>query len=152
MANTNLTPTAVTREALRILHQKLNFVGTINRSYDSSFGNSGAKIGDSLKIRLPNVYTVRTGAALSSQDIVESSVTLAVQTQKGVDTTWTSDDLTLDIDDFGSRILEPAMSVLAANIEADVMNCYKDVANNVTDVGATLATVDVYASVEDPDR
>ena len=143
MANTNLTPTAVTREALRILHQKLNFVGTINRSYDSSFGNSGAKIGDSLKIRLPNVYTVRTGAALSSQDIVESSVTLAVQTQKGVDTTWTSDDLTLDIDDFGSRILEPAMSVLAANIEADVMNCYKDVANNVTDVGATLATVDV---------
>lgn len=143
MANTNLTPTAVTREALRILHQKLNFVGTINRSYDSSFGNSGAKIGDSLKIRLPNVYTVRTGAALSSQDIVESSVTLAVQTQKGVDTTWTSDDLTLDIDDFGSRILEPAMSVLAANIEADVMNCYKDVANNVTDVGATLATGDV---------
>ena len=43
MANTTLTPTAVTREALRILHQKLNFVGTINRSYDSSFGKSGAK-------------------------------------------------------------------------------------------------------------
>ena len=143
MANTTLTPTAVTREALRILHQKLNFVGTINRSYDSSFGNSGAKIGDSLKIRLPNQYTVRTGAALSSQDVSESSVTLQVATQKGVDTTWTSDDLTLDIDDFGSRILDPAMSTLAANIEADVMNCYKDVANNVTDVGATIDTGDV---------
>ena len=143
MANTTLTPTAVTREALRILHQKLNFVGTINRSYDSSFGNSGAKIGDSLKIRLPNQYSVRSGAALSSQDVSESSVTLQVATQKGVDTTWTSDDLTLDIDDFGSRILNPAMSTLAANIEADVMNCYKDVANNVTDVGATLATGDV---------
>ena len=143
MANTTLTPTAVTREALRILHQKLNFVGTINRSYDSSFGNSGAKIGDSLKIRLPNQYTVRTGAALSSQDVSESSVTLQVATQKGVDTTWTSDDLTLDIDDFGSRILEPAMSTLASNIEADVMNCYKDVANNVTDVGATIDTGDV---------
>ena len=143
MANTTLTPTAVTREALRILHQKLNFVGTINRSYDSSFGNSGAKIGDSLKIRLPNQYTVRTGAALSSQDVSESSVTLQVATQKGVDTTWTSDDLTLDIDDFGSRILDPAMSTLASNIEADVMNCYKDVANNVTDVGATIDTGDV---------
>jgi len=60
-----------------------------------------------------------------------------------VDTTWTSDDLSLDIDDFGSRILEPAMSVLAANIESDAMAMYKDVANNVTDVGATITTADV---------
>ena len=58
---TLLTPTAVTREALRLLHQKLNFVGTINRSYDDRFAKSGAKIGDSLSIRLPNQYTVRTG-------------------------------------------------------------------------------------------
>ena len=143
MANTTLTPTAVTREALRILHQKLNFVGTVNRSYDDSFGRSGAKIGDTLKIRLPNQYTVRTGASLSSQNVVESSVSLQVATQKGVDTTWTSDDLTLDIDDFGSRILEPAMSVLAANIESDAMSMFKDIYNNVTDVGATITTGDV---------
>ena len=83
MANTLLTPTAVTREALRILHQKLNFVGTINRSYDDRFAKSVAKIGDSLSIRKPNQYTVRTGAALSSQDVVEQSVTLQVATQKG---------------------------------------------------------------------
>tara|TARA_R110001599_G_scaffold163621_2_gene352987 strand:+ start:808 stop:2028 length:1221 start_codon:yes stop_codon:yes gene_type:complete len=146
MANTLLTPTAVTREALRILHQKLNFVGTINRSYDDRFAKSGAKIGDSLSIRKPNQYTVRTGAALSSQDVVEQSVTLQVATQKGVDTTFTSDDLTLDMDDFSDRILQPAMAVLGANIEADVMNCYKDVAQNVTDVGATITTADVMQS------
>jgi len=143
MANSNLTPTEVTREALRILHSKLNFVGTVNREYDSSFGKSGAKIGDSLKIRLPNQYTIRTGAALSSQDVTESSVTLQVATQKGVDTTWTSDDLSLDIDNFGKRILEPAMSVLAANIESDAMSMFKDVSNNVTDVGATITASDV---------
>ena len=123
MANTLLTPTAVTREALRVLHQKLNFVGTINRSYDDRFAKSGAKIGDSLTIRKPNQYTVRTGAALSSQDVAEQSVTLQVATQKGVDTTFTSDDLSLDMDDFSDRILQPAMAVLGANIEADVMNC-----------------------------
>jgi hypothetical protein len=44
MSNTVLTPTAVTREALRILHQKLNFIGSINRSYDDSFAQTGAKI------------------------------------------------------------------------------------------------------------
>lgn len=127
MANTILTPTAVTREAQRILHQKLNFVGSINRQYDSSFAQSGAKIGDSLKVRLPNQYTVRTGAALSTQDTTETSTTLQVATQKGVDLTFSSAELTLSLDDFSSRILEPAMAVLAANIEADALNMYKDV-------------------------
>ena len=116
MANTILTPTAVTREALRILHQKLNFVGSINRQYDSSFANSGAKIGNNLSIRLPNQYTVRTGANLSTQDTTETSVTLPVNTQKGVDLTFTSNELTMSLDDFSARILDPAMAVLAANI------------------------------------
>ena len=95
MANTLLTPTAVTREALRILHQKLNFVGSINRQYDDSFAQSGAKIGDSLKIRLPNQYTVRTGRPINVQDTAEASVTLQIATQKGVDMGFTSVDLTL---------------------------------------------------------
>ena len=131
MGNTVLTATQVTREALAILHQKLNFIGNITRSYDDSFAQTGAKIGDSLKVRLPNEYVVRTGATLSTQDTTESSVTLQVATQKGVDLNFTSADLTLSLDDFSSRILEPAMSVLASNIEADALNMYKDVYNIV---------------------
>ena len=83
MANTLLTPTAITRKALMILHQKLTFIGNINRQYDDSFAKSGAKIGDSLKIRLPNQYVVRNGATLSTQDTAETSTTLQVATQKG---------------------------------------------------------------------
>lgn len=143
MANTLLTPTAVTREALRILHQKLNFVGSINRQYDSSFAKSGAKIGSSLKIRLPNEYTVRTGAAIDVQDTDETSETLTVATQKGVDMQFTSEDLTMSLDDFSSRVLDPAMSVLAANIEYDAMSMYKDVYNEISDVGDTIAMLDV---------
>ncbi len=139
MANSILTATAVTREALRILHQKLNFIGNINRQYDDSFGKSGAKIGDSLKIRLPNQYTVRTGATLSAQDTTETSTTLQVATQKGVDLSFSSDDLTLDLDDFSSRIIEPAMAVLAANIEADALSMYKDVANIVDGDAAAIS-------------
>jgi hypothetical protein len=136
MANTLLTPTAVTRKALMILHQKLNFVGSIVRDYDDSFAKSGAKIGDSLKIRLPNEYTVRTGATLSAQDTTETSTTLTVSTQKGVDLNFTSTDLTLSLDDFSERILEPAMSVLAANIEYDAMSMYKDVYQSIWNGGA----------------
>lgn len=138
MANTLLTPTAVTREALRVLHQKLTFVGNITREYDSSFAKSGAKIGDSLKIRTPNQYTVRTGATLSAQDTTESSVTLQVATQKGVDLNFTSADLTLSLDDFSNRILEPAMAVLAANIEADAYSMYKDVYQMVDNDAAAI--------------
>ena len=136
MANTLLTPTAVTRESLRVLHQKLNFVGSIVRDYDSSYAKSGAKIGDSLKIRLPNQYTVRTGATLSAQDTTESSVTLQVATQKGVDLNFTSVDLTMSLDDFSKRIIDPAMSVLAANIEADALNMYKDVYQSIWNGGS----------------
>ena len=138
MANSILTPTAVTRKALQILHQKLNFVGNINRQYDDSFAKSGAKIGSQLKIRLPNQYTVRTGAALSTQDTTENSTTLSVATQKGVDTTFTTNELTLSLDDFSSRILEPAMAVLAANIEADALSMVKDVYQNVSNIGAPI--------------
>ena len=136
MANTLLTPTAVTRESLRVLHQKLNFVGSIVRDYDSSYAKSGAKIGDSLKIRLPNQYTVRTGATLSAQDTTESSVTLQVATQKGVDLNFTSVDLTMSLDDFSKRIIDPAMSVLAGNIEADALNMYKDVYQSIWNGGS----------------
>jgi hypothetical protein len=136
--NTILTATAVTREALRVLHQKLNFVGSIVREYDDSFAKSGAKIGDSLKVRLPNQYVVRTGATLSTQDTAESSVTLQVATQKGVDLNFTSTDLTLSLDDFSKRIITPAMSTLAASIEADAMSMYKDVYNSVWNGGSAI--------------
>lgn len=143
MANTILTPTQVTREALTVLHQKLNFVGSIVREYDESFAKTGAKIGDTLKIRLPNRYTVRTGRVMDVQDVAEASVDLKVQTQKGVDLNFTSTDLTLSLDDFSERIIEPAMAELAASIEADAMSMYKDVYQQANNVGsaATLAKV-----------
>lgn len=136
MANALLTPSVITKEALAILHQKLNFVGNINTQYDDQYAKSGAKIGNDLKIRLPNEFTVRSGATLSSQDVAESSTTLTVDTQKGVDFTFSSEELTMHIDEFKDRYLEPAMSVLAANIESDALSMYKDVYNFYSGVGA----------------
>lgn len=133
MANTLLSSTQVTRKALMILHQKLNFVGSINRGYDDSFSKDGAKIGDTLKIRLPNQYPVRTGTQISANpDTTENTVSLQVGTQKGVDVNFSSNELTLSLDDFSDRVLEPAMSALAANIEADAMSMYKDVYQQVS--------------------
>lgn len=135
MANTILTPTMVTRKALAILHSKLNFIGSINRQYDDSYAKTGAKIGSTLKIRLPNEYTVRKNATLAAQDTTESSVDLVMANQWGVDISFSSVELTLSLDDFSERILEPAMAVLASNIEAEAIKMYADVWNTVNTAG-----------------
>lgn len=144
MTNSLLTPQQITREALRVLHNKLTFIGAINRQYDDSFAKSGAKIGDTLKIRLPNQFTVRSGATLAAQTVNEQSVSLQVGTQKGVDMNFSSVDLTLSLDDFSSRILEPAMAVLAASLEADAVTMYKDVYQQVGTPGTTPNTLLTY--------
>lgn len=144
MANSLLTPTAVTREVLRVAHEKLAFIGTVERQYDSSFAQTGAKIGDSLKIRLPNKYTVRTGKTLQAQDTEEESVTLTVATQKGVDMNFSSKDLTLDLDDFSKRIIEPAVAVLVSNIEGAMLD---DVTADVYNHVGTPGTLPTFAQI-----
>jgi hypothetical protein len=138
MANTLLTVNQITREALRVLHQKCSFIGSINRQYDDQFANSGAKIGDTLRIRLPNQYTVRSGATLAVQDTVEQNTTLQVATQKGVDLNFTSNDMTLSLDSFSERIISPAMAVLAAAMEADALSMVNDVYNSVGTYNAAM--------------
>jgi hypothetical protein len=130
MANTLLTASQITRKSALVLHQKLNFIGAMNRQYDSSFGQAGAKIGDTLRLRLPNQFSARTGLTMTAIDVAETKVDLPVTNVKGVDMSFTSTDLALNIDDFSDRFIEPAMSVLAANIESDVFtNLYKKVYN-----------------------
>lgn len=130
MSNTVITPTQVTRKALAILHNKLTFIGSINRQYDDSFARSGAKIGSALRIREPNKFTVRTGAIIDVQDVTETYQTLTMATQLGVDVNFSSVELTLSLDDFSERILEPAMSRLAAEVEYTVLNAvYKNIYN-----------------------
>lgn len=86
-----------------------------------SFAKTGAKIGTSLRIRLPNDYTVRTGAAASVQDTSEQSTTMVLATQKGVDVSFSSLDRTMSLDDYSERVLAPAINNLAGAIAADVM-------------------------------
>lgn len=137
MANSNLTIDMITNEALMILHQKANFLGTIDTQYDKSFAKSGAKIGSALRVRLPNKYIVTDGATLGSQDSTEEEVTLNVTTQKHVPINFTTAELTMDISDFSKRIIAPAVSALVANVEASVMSSlYKQVYNYVPNIGS----------------
>ena len=134
MANTNLTSDVILNESLRVLHQKLNFVTNIVTEYDDSFAESGAKIGNTLRIRNPIQYSVATGATMATgtgADSIGTSTTLTVNTQNHVPMRFTSNELTMDIDSFSERHIEPAMSVLAAKIESGAFNMIDEVANTV---------------------
>jgi hypothetical protein len=130
VANTNLTIDMITREALRVLHQKCNFVGNISRQYDDSFANEGAKIGDTLRIRRPVKYTSATGATIATgtgADSTEQNFSLSVNTQRHIPLRFTSEELTLDIDNFSDRYIKPAMAQLAADIENDALSMVDNV-------------------------
>ena len=119
MANTLITPQVVTRSALRLLHEQLTFVRTINRQYDGRFAVKGAKIGDALDIRLPSRYIASDGASLVRQESVQEVTTMQVTSRKHVGLEFTTQELTMDLDELEALHLRPAMAVLAAAIEAD---------------------------------
>jgi hypothetical protein len=145
MPNTILTPTQITRKALMVLHQKSNFIGRINRQYDDRFAQDGAKIGTGLLIRLPNEYSTGTGATVSSfQDTIENSTTLTVATQRWSAMNFLSSELTLSLDDFADRVIEPAVSKLGDVTEADAFTMTRDVFQQVGTPGTPAATALVY--------
>lgn len=137
-SNTLLTIDMVTNEALRILHQKLNFIGSVNRQYDNTFAKNGAKIGSALRVKLPPRYSSAVGATFSANNTVENYVTVPNSTQRHVGMEFTSRELTMDIDSMADEFLEPAMAQLAADMEADAFNMYKEVYAQVGTAGSTV--------------
>ena len=142
MANSILTPTMITREAARVLHQSGNFIKNVYRGYDDQFAKSGAKIGSSLNLRLPSKYTVRTSATYSGQDHVERSTPIQVSSQYGVDVSFSTFERTMSLDDFSKRVLQPAMKQIAAKIEYDCLSLAYKYVNNY--VNATTNAVMTY--------
>lgn len=122
MANSLVTIDMVTREALRIAHEKCQFIGTTDRQYDDSFARTGAKIGQSLRVRKPNQYTRTQGSrVMDVQEQNEESGSITVATQDHVDMRFNSAELALSIDEISKRYIEPAVSVLVSGIEADYL-------------------------------
>jgi hypothetical protein len=128
MSNTFKVVDMVTKEALRIAHESLTFIGTVDRQYDDSFKQTGAKHGSSLRVREPNQYTRRQGSRIMDvQDQSESDQTITVATQDGVDMKFNSAELIQSVnngaafDDLSKNYIEPAVKTLVSGIEADFL-------------------------------
>ena len=130
-----LTPSIITKESLVILENNLVAANRVNRKFENQF----VKIGSSLTIRKPNKFTVNSGAGLSVEDIAEPSVSITVSNQKHVDFQFTSQDLTLTVEEFSERYLKPAMATLANQVDYDVLQLYSSFSNVVGTPGVTPA-------------
>jgi len=142
MSNSLLTINMITREAIRLFTNTNALLRNVDKQYDSQFAKTGAKIGDTLRIRLPNDYTVRTGKVASVQGTNEQEVPLTVATQQGVDMSFSSADLTLSLDDFSERILAPAVNVLAGGVASNLAQGTEGFSNLVYKDSSGIATPD----------
>lgn len=140
MANTTLTVDVIAKEALLQLDNNLVMAKQVHRGLESEFGNAmnGYMAGSTVSIRRPTDFTVRDGANVSNQDVVEGTTSITVNKQKGVDFVFTSQELTLNINELSERVIKPAMVQLANQVDADLFALYKDVPNWVGTPGQTI--------------
>lgn len=127
MANSLLTPDMIAREALVQLENNLVAARLVHRDYEAEFG--ATKVGDTVSIRRPVQFSVREGATIDVEDAIEGKVDIKVDKQRGVDMSFASDDLTLSIENFSSRYIEPAMIRLANQVDQDILSLYNEVWN-----------------------
>lgn len=122
MSNTTLTADIVAKAALAILENELGWVNRLYRAHEEEFNKNvnGYKVGETISIRRPADFTVRTGATLSTQDVIEGKTTLSIDQQCGVDFEFSSTDLTLKIEDLSERVIKPAMSSIVNYMANDV--------------------------------
>lgn len=140
MSNTTLTADIIAVKALDILENNLVASKLVYRGYESEFSNSvnGYKVGDTISIRRPQQFTTGTGPVIAAQDVVEGKFSLTVDTQRWVAFKFTSNDLTLKIDDLAERVMKPGLVQMANDIDADITGLYADVWNWVGTPGQTV--------------
>ena len=137
MANIFQSPVAYTDEAIRVLKNNIVLGARVSRKHQAEFAKEAMKIGDTMNIRRPAKAVIRSGQAFSPMDYSETSIPLVVNQQKGVDTTFTSADLTLKMQDFSDRVLKPFMIQVAQQIDIDGYINAKNTVGNLTGTAGT---------------
>jgi hypothetical protein len=126
-SNTLITPDMIARESLEYLQSNLVMAKTVYRGHEKEWLGRGFKVGDTVSYRRPVQYTIRSGKTASIQDTTEGKLTTQVNNQKGIDFEFDSDELTLDIEEFGQRYLKNATSRIAHQVDIDLMGLYTNV-------------------------
>lgn len=121
MANTYLTIDMITAEAVMLFKNSNLFIMNMDTQYDDQFAKDGAKIGDTLRIRLPSDFVVTDGPAMQLQDNTQQYTSLTVSSQKNVATPYTTAERTMSIDRYSELVIAPMVNALCGKVAATIM-------------------------------
>lgn len=122
MANTYLTIDMITAEAVMLFKNSNLFIMNMDTQYDDQFARDGAKIGSTLRIRLPSDFVVTDGPAMQLQDNTQQYTTLTVSSQKNVATPYTTAERTMSIDRYSELVIAPMVNALCGKVAQTVMS------------------------------
>ena len=138
--NNTLTITMITRRLVQVWRNNIVFSSAADRKYQGEFARSGAKIGDTVNIRLPARFTVQDGPNLNPQNYTERSTPLTISFQKHTDVEFSSRELTLSLDDWSKRIGEPEAIKLANAVDVEGLRQYWRVHNSIVSPAVSPTT------------
>lgn len=121
MANTYLTIDMITAEAVMLFKNSNLFIMNMDTQYDDQFAVDGAKIGDTLRIRLPSDFIVTDGPAMQLQDNTQQYTSLTVSSQKNVATPYTTAERTMSIDRYSELVMAPMVNALCGKVASTIM-------------------------------
>lgn len=136
MPNTLITPSLIAKEALMQLENNLVFANQVHREYAKEFrGGQGSTV----SIRRPVKFNTTNGVTLSKQDVEEKSTNIVIDQRKHVGWEFSTQDLTLSIEEYSERYIKPATITLAQTLDRSIAALYSSVWNQVGTPGTTPA-------------
>lgn len=159
MANTINTmqdaPGVIAKLAATMLADTTQFCQSIDKADNSDFnGKNGYQAGDTIQISKPARFVPSTGADITSaiQDVTEEKTSLTLDTRSVVPIALTSGEIATDLalEQWSKRVLKPAVSSIAQDIESRFIEKATDATfQSVGTAGSTVFNTDtILASKE----
>ena len=137
MPNTIVTPAMIAKEALMQLENNLVMSNQVHREYKKEFTGG---VGATVSIRRPVKFVTSDGATRVNQDVEEKNTNIVVDQRKHVSWGFSTQDLTLSIEEYSERYIQPACVTLAQTMDKAGYNLYRNVWNSVGTPGTTPST------------
>lgn len=119
MSNELLNPVAIDHETLLRLENNLTLFKFVNREFSDKFAVENEKIGYTFNARVPVRLRGRVGDAMKPEDVRETVVPIVVNRLWGQDLIFSDQDLTMTVERFGERYIEPCSSIIANMIDGE---------------------------------
>lgn len=135
MANALITSAIIAKEGLMQLENSCVAGNLVHRDYKKEF----VKVGETVSVRKPVKFKAVSGATRSNQDVTEGKTTITIDERWHQSWKFSTNDLTLSVEQYSERYIQPAMIDLAQKVDSAVCDLYKDVWNFSGTPGTTPA-------------